>query len=131
VVFRSPLAHEVTGVPLGVPLHPTQVYESLATLAIFVILLWRYRHKTRDGQIFLTYLVLYAVARFFLEFLRGDADRGFVFNHLLSTSQFIAILALLAAAGLTVAWYGRARKPGASERPGTARVVAQAKRVRG
>jgi hypothetical protein len=37
---------------------------------------------------------LYAIARFFLEFLRGDEDRGFVFHHLLSTSQFIALLAL-------------------------------------
>jgi len=37
------------------------------------------------------------VARFFLEFLRGDEDRGFVFHHLLSTSQFIAILAFATA----------------------------------
>jgi hypothetical protein len=43
------------------------------------------------------YLALYAVARFFLEFLRGDEDRGFVFHHLLSTSQFIAILAFATA----------------------------------
>ena len=42
---------------------------------------------------------LYAVARFLLEFLRGDEDRGFVFDHLLSTSQFIALLAL---AGIAV-----------------------------
>jgi hypothetical protein len=37
------------------------------------------------------------VARFFLEFLRGDEDRGFVFNHLLSTSQFIALIGLAVA----------------------------------
>ncbi|MCL5671165.1 MAG: prolipoprotein diacylglyceryl transferase, partial [Acidobacteria bacterium] len=54
----------------------------------------------------LLYLVLYAVARFFLEFLRGDPDRGFVFNHLLSTSQFIALLALLAALVVAIRWYG-------------------------
>jgi phosphatidylglycerol:prolipoprotein diacylglycerol transferase len=102
VVFTSPVSHSVTGVPLRIPLHPTQVYESLATLGIFAILLWRYRHKTADGQIFVLYLVLYAVARFFIEFLRGDEDRGFVLNHLLSTSQFIALLALITAAGLTI-----------------------------
>ena len=94
VVFTNPVAHEVTDVPLGVPLHPSQVYESLATLTIFAILLWQYRRKTRDGQIFLLYLALYGVARFFLEFLRGDEKRGFVFNHLFSTSQFIALLAI-------------------------------------
>ncbi|HLW79777.1 MAG TPA: prolipoprotein diacylglyceryl transferase [Terriglobia bacterium] len=95
------------GAPLGVHLHPTQVYESLATLTIFSILVWRYPHKSRDGEIFLLYLTLYAVARFFLEFLRGDEDRGFVFNHLFSTSQFIAILALVTAGLLALSFWGR------------------------
>jgi len=100
VVFTNPYSHDVTGVPLNIRIHPTQLYESLATLLIFGILLWRYRHKKQDGEIFLLYLTLYAVARFFLEFLRGDEDRGFVFHHLLSTSQFIAILAVLVSIGL-------------------------------
>ena len=94
VKFTSTFAHEVAGVPLGVRLHPTQLYESMATLAIFAFLLWWFPRKKRDGDVFLGYLGLYAVARFFLEFLRGDEDRGFVFHHLLSTSQFIALLAL-------------------------------------
>jgi phosphatidylglycerol:prolipoprotein diacylglycerol transferase len=110
VVFTSPDSHNWTDVPLGVRLHPTQLYESLATLALFGILLWRYRKKSRDGEIFLLYLALYAAARFFLEFLRGDEDRGFVFHHLLSTSQFIAILALVAAAGLALHFWGSLRK---------------------
>lgn len=108
VVFTSPLAHEFSGVPLGIRLHPTQLYESLATLSIFGLLLWRYGKKTRDGEIFLLYMTLYAGARFFLEFLRGDEDRGFVFNHLLSTSQFIALLILGAVAVLGV--YLRTRR---------------------
>jgi phosphatidylglycerol:prolipoprotein diacylglycerol transferase len=94
VIFTSTFAHEVAGVPLGERLHPTQLYESFATLAIFAFLLWWFPRKKRDGDVFLGYLGLYAVARFFLEFLRGDEDRGFVFHHLLSTSQFIALLAL-------------------------------------
>jgi phosphatidylglycerol:prolipoprotein diacylglycerol transferase len=98
VVFTNPLSHEIGGVPLGIPLHPTQLYESVATFTIFGILLWHYRKKSYDGQIFWLYVVLYGVARFALEFLRGDEDRGFVFGHLLSTSQFIAVLALAAAA---------------------------------
>jgi phosphatidylglycerol---prolipoprotein diacylglyceryl transferase len=114
VTFTNPISHNLTNVPLGIRLHPTQMYESLATLAIFGILLWQYRRKTRDGQIFLLYLALYAVARFFIEFLRGDEDRGFVFNHLLSTSQFIALLALATAAGLALAWR---RRPGQVRRP--------------
>jgi len=97
VVFTNPIAHEVSGVPLNIPLYPTQPIMCLASLSIFAILIWRYSRKTRDGEIFVLYLALYAGARYFIEFLRGDADRGFVFNHLLSTSQFIAILALVAA----------------------------------
>jgi phosphatidylglycerol:prolipoprotein diacylglycerol transferase len=94
VVFTSTFAHEVTGVPLGVRLHPWQLYESFTNLVIFGLLLWWFPRKQRDGDVFLGYLGMYAVARFFLEFLRGDEDRGFVFHHWLSTSQFIALLTL-------------------------------------
>ena len=97
IVFTDPYAHEISGVPLGIPLYPTQPIMSLASLSIFAILIWRYSKKSRDGEIFVLYVVLYAIARFFIEFLRGDEDRGFVFHHLLSTSQFIAILALAGA----------------------------------
>jgi phosphatidylglycerol---prolipoprotein diacylglyceryl transferase len=102
VIFTNPLSHQLSGVPLGIRLYPTQILESLATFVIFGILLWRYRHKTFDGQIFLLYVVLYGTARFFLEFLRGDEDRGFVFGHLLSTSQLIALVAIVTAAGITL-----------------------------
>lgn len=113
VTFTSDFAHEMTGVPLGVPLFPWQIVDSFTLLCIFGILLWRYRHKSRDGEIFLLYIVLYGVARFSLEFLRGDPDRGFVFNHLLSTSQFIALLVLAVAAVLAWRWYGPSRKASA------------------
>jgi phosphatidylglycerol:prolipoprotein diacylglycerol transferase len=107
VVFTSPVAHQIGGVPLNVPVHPVQLYESALVLGIFGYLMWKFRHKAYDGQIFVLYLALYAAARFFLEFLRGDPDRGFVFHHLLSTSQFIAILALIAAAGIAYRLHGR------------------------
>jgi phosphatidylglycerol---prolipoprotein diacylglyceryl transferase len=110
VTFTSKFAHDMTGVPLGIPLFPWQIVASITMLCIFGILIWRYRHKSRDGEIFLLYIVLYAVARFSLEFLRGDSDRGFVFNHLLSTSQFIALLVLAVAAVMAFRWYGPGRK---------------------
>lgn len=102
VVFTNSLARDVTGVPLGVRLHPAQLYESITTLALFGLLVWWFPRKRRDGDIFLGYVGLYAVARFFLEFLRGDEDRGFVFDHLFSTSQFIALLALAGIAAVFV-----------------------------
>lgn len=116
VIFTDPRANVLSGVPIGVRIYPTQIFESLASAAIFGILLWRFRRKKRDGEIFLLYMTLYAVARFFLEFLRGDPDRGFVFNNLLSTSQFIAILILLAVMALVV--YRRLHPVVAAEGPG-------------
>jgi len=112
VVFTDPIAHQVAGTPLNTPLYPTQPIMCLASLSIFAILMWRYSRKTRDGEIFVLYLALYAGARYFIEFLRGDEDRGFVFNHLLSTSQFIAILALVAAVWMAlILRRKRARQP--------------------
>ncbi len=95
VVFRDPEAAEIGGTPLGVPLHPVQIYESLTCLALFLFLVWLVRRKRFEGEIILTYTILYAIARFFLEFFRGDADRGFVFGGALSTSQAIAIVAVV------------------------------------
>jgi len=103
VTFTDPLAGSIGGAPLGVALHPVQLYESVVCLALFGLLLWLARRWHRDGDIIAAYTLLYAVARFVLEFFRGDADRGFVFGGLLSTSQFIAIaMFVLAAATLLV-----------------------------
>jgi phosphatidylglycerol---prolipoprotein diacylglyceryl transferase len=79
------------GLP-DVPIHPTQIYMSLNSLAILGILLLLYREKRFHGRIISVYVVLYAVTRFFIEFVRGDVDRGFVFGSRLSTSQFLGIL---------------------------------------
>lgn len=125
VVFTNPISHDFTGVPLNVRIYPTQIIESLATFLIFGILLWRYGKKKYDGQIFVIYLALYGVARFLIEFIRGDEDRGFVFNHLLSTSQFIAIIALIVAAGMAWKLGARARQAREAAPP------VQAKRARG
>lgn len=92
VTFTDPDAARIGGAPLGIPLQPVQLYESLACLSLFFFLLWLRRHRRFTGEILLTYALLYAIGRFLLEYLRGDADRGFVFNGLLSTSQFIAVL---------------------------------------
>ena len=103
VTFTDPDAAAIGGAPLGVPLHPVQLYESIVCLAIFALLVRLGRRPHRDGDVILTYTIVYAIARFILEFFRGDADRGFVFGGLLSTSQLIAILMIaLASAAFVV-----------------------------
>jgi len=94
VTFTSELAHDLTGVPLGVKLHPTQLYEAAAVLLVIPFLLWLRRTKTFQGEVFLAYILYYAVARFFLEFVRDDPRGRYVYN-LLSTSQVISLFILL------------------------------------
>ena len=98
VTFRDIYTTRTVGTPLDVPLHPTQLYEAGATLLIFGVLLWLARRKQFHGQVALAYMFLYAVARFVIEFYRGDAARGTVLGGWLSTSQFISILMVLTVA---------------------------------
>ena len=102
VTFTDPDAATIGGAPLGVPLHPVQLYESAVCLVLFGALVWLERRRHRDGDVILAYTILYAAARFVLEFFRGDADRGFVFGGLLSTSQFIAVVLCAVAVVLVV-----------------------------
>jgi phosphatidylglycerol:prolipoprotein diacylglycerol transferase len=54
--------------------HPTFLYESLWNLGIFFFLLWLRRRKGLPrGDVFLSYVVLYSVGRFFIEGLRTDS----------------------------------------------------------
>src|SRR6266705_3520413 len=89
------LGHEITGVPTGVPLHPTQLYESFAMLIVFFFLLWLHRHWRFSGQVILAYALIYAAVRFVIEFFRDD-PRGDILGLTtltgLSTSQLIGIV---------------------------------------
>ncbi|UCD72255.1 MAG: prolipoprotein diacylglyceryl transferase [Syntrophobacterales bacterium] len=76
--------------PLGIPLHPTQLYSALNALAIFFVLMAVRRIKHFDGEIFWLYLCIYSFTRFFIEMVRGD-DRGMFFSGLFSTSQVVGM----------------------------------------
>lgn len=99
--FTSPAA-SVADEWLGVPLHPTQLYEAAGEIALFLFLgywlLPRIRAaKLRYGTAFLGYTLAYSLLRFSIEFLRGD-DRGFFLSSALSPSQWLSLAAGLAAA---------------------------------
>jgi phosphatidylglycerol:prolipoprotein diacylglycerol transferase len=108
VKFSDEWAQRLSDTPLGVPLHPTQIYEFLVEVANFFFLFWLIRQKKFDGQVMGTYLFTYGVARFFLEFLRGDAGRGQFFDTWMTVTQFIAILMVISGGAL---WMLGARKP--------------------
>jgi phosphatidylglycerol---prolipoprotein diacylglyceryl transferase len=105
VTFTDPYASRHVGTPLDIALHPSQLYESLACFLVFFFLLWLAPRKRFAGQVVLAYAVLYSVARFGLEFLRGDPERGGAWG--LSTSQIVAVMIVLGAAY----FYTRLRRP--------------------
>ena len=78
--------------PAGIPLFPVQLAEAIMLFMLSAYLFFRYTLKERKGAL-QCYLIIYAVMRFFLEFLRGDYYRGIYYG--LSTSQWISIAILL------------------------------------
>lgn len=82
------------------PLFPAELLEAGLDLAILAVLLFLFRRKRFDGEVGLAYFILYSLARFALEFLRGDS---------LLAGDFKAaqLTALLTAAGAVVCWLRR------------------------
>jgi phosphatidylglycerol:prolipoprotein diacylglycerol transferase len=91
VTFTDPYAGQLIGVPLGVKLHPTQLYESLALAAIFGVLLWLAKGQRAPGQLFAAYLMLYGVVRAIVEAFRGDPSRTMLFGGAVSLMQVVSL----------------------------------------
>ena len=108
--------HEITGVPTETYLHPTQLYESFAMLAVFFFLLWLHKRRAFTGQVILCYTILYSVFRFSIEFVRDD-PRGDILGLTsltgLSTSQLISVVVGVGALILLIV---RRRRAQASEK---------------
>lgn len=101
VTFR----HPESLAPLHIPLHPTQIYESLANLAVFLLIFAFRKSKQYDGQLFWIYIAIYGVNRSIIETFRADFRGGTFFN-LLSVSQTIG-LGFAAAAVIMLVILGR------------------------
>lgn len=77
--------------PAGVALYPTQLIESITNLFIFLILFVFRKYKRFEGQVFALYMVLYSILRFSIEMIRGDTDRGYIIEGVLSTGQGVSL----------------------------------------
>jgi phosphatidylglycerol:prolipoprotein diacylglycerol transferase len=107
ITFTDPAAAQNVGTPLGVPLHPTQLYDAGAELVILVFLLVTEKKWRPDpGRTFWLYMLLYAISRFVVEFYRGD-QRGIIAG--VSTSQFVSILVVPIALAMLVRLRAKAR----------------------
>jgi phosphatidylglycerol:prolipoprotein diacylglycerol transferase len=112
VTFTSELARTLSGTPLGIRLQPTQLYEAAIEFTNFLVLYWLFKHKKNDGQVIGAYMFLYGIARFFLEFLRDDPERGSVFGGAMTGTQLISVLLVLAGGAL---WLRRKKVPTAAQ----------------
>lgn len=90
VTYENVDAYQLVGVPLGVPLHPTQLYEAGAELGIFAILYRLFAKNPPPGRIIGAYLVLYPFARFMVEFVRAH-EQANPFGWVLSNAQWITL----------------------------------------
>jgi phosphatidylglycerol:prolipoprotein diacylglycerol transferase len=105
VTFTNPVAAANVGTPLGIALHPTQLYDAGAELVILIVLLMTERRGSRfAGRTFWLYILLYAISRFIIEFYRGD-ERGTLLG--VSTSQFVSLVGIPIALTMLIRLRGR------------------------
>lgn len=96
VTFTNPEAHLLSGTPLGVPLHPVQLYTTGINMVSLAILLLVWRRRRFPGQVAALYFMLEGVQRSIIETWRGDLDRGLWLGlPWLSTGRITALVLVL------------------------------------
>ena len=108
ITFTNPQAHEFSGTPLNVPLHPTEIYDALLNFGLYLFLAWLFRRNKFDGQVFATYLLCYAVTRSIVEYFRGDYS-NLHYHFSLTPAQWIGVPIFVA--GLALAAFLSKRAP--------------------
>jgi phosphatidylglycerol---prolipoprotein diacylglyceryl transferase len=91
VTFTSPVAGEIAGTPLGIRLHPTQLYESAAEFLNLLVLARLATRRRFAGHAIGAYLILYGIERGAIEFLRDDPGRTLMFDDRVSLMQLVSI----------------------------------------
>jgi len=96
--------------PLGIPLHPTQLYSALSGFIIFGILMFISARKAFTGQVFLWFLILHSTARLWIERYRWD-DRGLVPGTTMTITQLVTLLVLIGAVIALLRIKARSKRP--------------------
>ena len=88
--------------------HPTEIYDSLLNLGLYVFLAWVFRLRKFDGFVFGLYLICYAILRSFVELFRGDYGPEHYW-HGMTPAQLVSIGTIIA--GLLLLWIQSRRAP--------------------
>ncbi len=103
-------ANPLPGLDPTLPVHPTFLYEFVANMIIFVILLYVRKHVKRPWATFHSYLFLYGLVRFFVEGVRTDSLMFELFGYNLRVSQLLSALMVLVSGIFLIAIYVRGRQ---------------------
>lgn len=95
VVFHSRWAVMWNGTPLGVRLHPVQLYLCAVELLLCLLLLWWLPRRRQPGELAGAWMLLSGLAQFFLDFYRGD-NRLLIFSGSISLTQAIDFCLVIA-----------------------------------
>ena len=99
--IHFPADHETRGV--GV--HPTEIYDALLNLVLYLMLAWLFRRKKFDGQILALYFIGYAICRTTVEFFRGDYPADHIHAGIFTSAQLVSAPILLV--GLALFYWRR------------------------
>ena len=100
--IRFPSGHETHGLPV----HPTEIYDALLNLLLYLGLAWLFRRRKFDGQVFALYLIGYAICRSIVESFRGDYPVDHIHAGLFTPAQLLSVPILIAG---IVAWFWLSR----------------------
>ncbi|HHW93608.1 MAG TPA: prolipoprotein diacylglyceryl transferase [Clostridiaceae bacterium] len=103
-------ANPLPGIDPALPVHPTFLYEFIANMIIFVILIYVRRNIKRPWVTFHSYLFLYGLVRFFVEGIRTDSLMFTFLGYNLRVSQVLSALMVLASVAFLIAIYLRGRQ---------------------
>ena len=120
-LMNSEIYGTVTSLPWGfifvrdgetLPKHPTQIYEALCYLVLFVILLWMYYKKDlarrRPGVMFGFFLIILLGTRFLIEFIKNP-QVDFEQHMVLNMGQLLSIPFIVA--GVVILWRALKQAP--------------------
>ena len=94
--IHFPADHETHGAAV----HPTEIYDALLNLILYLALAWLFRRRKFDGQIFALYFIGYAICRSVAEIFRGDYPADHIHAGLLTSAQMLSVPILLAGLAL-------------------------------
>jgi phosphatidylglycerol:prolipoprotein diacylglycerol transferase len=112
IVFHSRWAALWNGTPLGIRLHPVQIYLCAVELVLCLLLLWWLPRRRQAGEVAGAWMFLSGLAQFFLDFYRGD-NRLLIFDGALSLTQAIDFCMVIVGALLLL----ERRRSNAGDRP--------------